>query len=149
MNEIDFKILRCLKEDGRMSYQIVSEKIGLSVSSVGRRINAMEAQGIITGYAVKVDEEKIGYGFPVFVSVRLEKQLAKSFSFFETQIRVFPEVVECWLMTGSQDYLLKVMAKDIRDFEWFLTEKLTTIDGVSSVDSSVPLRCVKQNEYRS
>ena len=149
MNEIDFKILRCLKEDGRMSYQIVSEKIGLSVSSVGRRINAMEAQGIITGYAVKVDEEKIGYGFPVFVSVRLEKQLAKSFSFFESQIRVFPEVVECWLMTGSQDYLLKVMAKDIRDFEWFLTEKLTTIDGVSSVDSSVPLRCVKQNEYRS
>lgn len=149
MDEIDYKILRCLKEDGRMSYQIVSEKIGLSVSSVGRRINAMESQGIITGYAVKIDEEKIGYGFPVFVSVRLEKQLARSFSFFESQIKAFPEVVECWLMTGTQDYLLKVMAKDVRDFEWFLTEKLTTIEGVSSVDSSVPLRCVKQNEYRS
>ena len=149
MDELDYKILRCLKEDGRMPYQIISEKISLSVSSVGRRINTMETEGIITGYAVKVNEEKIGYGFPVFVSVRLEKQLAENFSLFETRIKSFPEVVECWLMTGSQDYFLKVMSKDVRDFEWFLTEKLTTINGVSSVDSSVPLRCVKQSEYRS
>ena len=63
--------------------------------------------------------------------------------------RSFPEVVECWLMTGSQDYLLKIITEDVKEFERFLTEKLTTIAGVSSVDSSVPLRCAKQIQSRS
>ncbi|MEC8744977.1 MAG: Lrp/AsnC ligand binding domain-containing protein, partial [Pseudomonadota bacterium] len=79
---------------------------------------------------------------------RLERQLASNFAAFEEKIRQFPEVVECWLMTGSQDYLLKLSTSDVRAFERFLTEDLTAIDKVSSVDTSIPLRCVKANESR-
>ena len=149
MDRFDYKILDCLKTDGRMSYQDISARIGLSISSVARRVRSLEEDGVIEGYTVKINEEKIGFGFPVFVSVRLGKQLASNFALFEKKISQFPEVVECWLMTGTQDYLLKLSTEDVRAFERFLTEELTAIDKVASVDTSIPLRCVKQNEYRS
>ncbi len=148
MDEFDKAILSCLKADGRKSYQDIGKSVGLSISSVARRVQAMEASGIIEGYTVRVNEEKIGFGFPVFVSVRLERQLASNFAYFEEKIRSFPEVVECWLMTGSQDFLLKLSTSDVRDFERFLTEELTAIEKVASVDTSIPLRCVKANETR-
>ena len=149
MDEFDYKILECLKSDARMSYQRVSEKVGLSISSVGRRIHSMETKNVIEGYTVNINETKLGFTFPVFVFVRLEKQRAENFAYFEKKIKIFPEVVECWLMTGSQDYLLKIITEDVKEFERFLTEKLTTIEGVASVDSSVPLRCAKQMQSRS
>ena len=148
MDDFDKSILACLKTDGRMSFQDIGSKVGLSISSVARRVHAMEANRIIEGYTVQINEEKLGFGFPVFVSVRLERQLASNFAAFEEKIRQFPEVVECWLMTGSQDYLLKLSTSDVRAFERFLTEDLTAIDKVSSVDTSIPLRCVKANESR-
>lgn len=148
MDDFDKSILACLKTDGRMSFQDIGSKVGLSISSVARRVHAMEANRIIEGYTVRINEEKLGFGFPVFVSVRLERQLASNFAAFEEKIRHFPEVVECWLMTGSQDYLLKLSTSDVRAFERFLTEDLTAIDKVSSVDTSIPLRCVKANESR-
>ena len=148
MDKFDKSILACLKSDGRMSFQDIGSKVGLSISSVARRVHTMEAAGIIEGYTVQINEEKLGFGFPVFVSVRLERQLARNFAAFEEKIRQFPEVVECWLMTGSQDYLLKLSTSDVRAFERFLTEDLTAIDKVSSVDTSIPLRCVKANENR-
>ena len=148
MDDFDKSILTCLKIDGRMSFQDIGSKVGLSISSVARRVHAMEANRIIEGYTVQINEEKLGLGFPVFVSVRLERQLASNFAAFEEKIRQFPEVVECWLMTGSQDYLLKLSTSDVRAFERFLTEDLTAIDKVSSVDTSIPLRCVKANESR-
>ena len=148
MDNFDKSILACLKTDGRMSFQDIGSKVGLSISSVARRVHAMEANRIIDGYTIQINEEKLGFGFPVFVSVRLERQLASNFAAFEEKIRQFPEVVECWLMTGSQDYLLKLSTSDVRAFERFLTEDLTAIDKVSSVDTSIPLRCVKANESR-
>ena len=148
MDNFDKSILACLKTDGRMSFQNIGSKVGLSISSVARRVHAMEANRIIEGYTIQINEEKLGFGFPVFVSVRLERQLASNFAAFEEKIRQFPEVVECWLMTGSQDYLLKLSTSDVRAFERFLTEDLTAIDKVSSVDTSIPLRCVKANESR-
>ena len=148
MDDFDKSILACLKTAGRMSFQDIGSKVGLSISSVARRVHAMEANRIIEGYTVQINEEKLGFGFPVFVSVRLERQLASNFAAFEEKIRQFPEVVECWLMTGSQDYLLKLSTSDVRAFERFLTEDLTAIDKVSSVDTSIPLRCVKANESR-
>ena len=108
MDDFDRAILSCLKEDGRMSYQDIGHQVGLSISSVARRVQAMEAAEIIQGYTARINEEMVGFGFPVFVSVRLERQLASNFAYFEEKIKSFPEVVECWLMTGTQDYLLKL-----------------------------------------
>jgi len=148
MDDFDRAILSCLKEDGRMSYQDIGHQVGLSISSVARRVQAMEAAEIIQGYTARINEEMVGFGFPVFVSVRLERQLASNFAYFEEKIKSFPEVVECWLMTGTQDYLLKLSTANVRAFERFLTEELTAIEKVASVDTSIPLRCVKANEYR-
>ena len=148
MNSFDIDILSCLKIDGRMSLADISERVNLSISSVARRIRTMETDGVIEGYSVRINEEKIGFGFPVFVSVRLERQLAVNFSEFEQKIRAFPEVVECWLMTGNQDYLIKLSTSNVREFETSLTEDLTAIKTVSAVETSIPLRCVKPNEVR-
>lgn len=127
MDSFDIDILSCLKIDGPMSLADISERVNLSISSVARRIRTMEADGVIEGYSVRINEEKIGFGFPVFVSVRLERQLTVNFSDFEQKIRAFPEVVECWLMTGNQDYLIKLRTSNVREFETFLTEDLTAI----------------------
>ena len=148
MDSFDIDILSCLKLDGRMSLANISERVNLSISSVARRIRTMETDGVIEGYSVRINEEKIGFGFPAFVSVRLERQLAVNFSEFEKKVRAFPEVVECWLMTGNQDYLIKLSTSNVREFETFLTEDLTAIKTVSAVETSIPLRCVKPNEVR-
>ncbi len=148
MDSFDIDILSCLKIDGPMSLADISERVNLSISSVARRIRTMEADGVIEGYSVRINEEKIGFGFPVFVSVRLERQLTVNFSDFEQKIRAFPEVVECWLMTGNQDYLIKLSTSNVREFETFFTEDLTAIKTVSAVETSIPLRCVKPNEVR-
>ena len=100
----------------------------------------MEESGVIGGYSVRINEKKIGFGFPVFVFVRLKKQLASNFSFFDSKLKLFPEAVECWLITGMQDYLVKLSNRDVRTFERFLTEELNPVESVSSVDTSIPLR---------
>ena len=86
------------------------------------------------------------YKRQAFIFISLEKQQSKNFDKFEKKILNFPEVVECWLMTGAKDYLIRIAVKDVEEFEDFLTKKLTVIDGVSSVETSIPLRRVK-SEY--
>ena len=116
--------------------------------SITKAANVLNVSQPALSKSISYTEKKLGFNFPVFVFVRLEKQRATNFSDFENEIKRFSEVVECWLMTGSQDYLLKIITKDVTEFERFLTLKLTTIEGVSSVDSSVPLRCAKQSHHR-
>ena len=101
---------------------------------------------IIKNYSINIDETSLGYKFPAFIFISLEKQQSKNFDKFEKKILNFPEVVECWLMTGAKDYLIRIAVKDVEEFEEFLTKKLTVIDGVSSVETSIPLRRVK-SEY--
>ena len=105
-----------------------------------------DLNNIIKNYSINIDETSLGYKFPAFIFISLEKQQSKNFDKFEKKILNFPEVVECWLMTGAKDYLIRIAVKDVEEFEDFLTKKLTVIDGVSSVETSIPLRRVK-SEY--
>jgi len=140
---VDARILRHLHKSGRASVQEISEQVGLSPSPVARRIRALEECGIITGYAALLDETALGYPVSVFVSVQLDRQVDEALAKFETAIKTFPEVVDCWLMTGNRDYLLRVVTASLADFEKFLTGQLTRIAGVSTLESSIPLRRVK------
>ncbi|MBD9527094.1 MULTISPECIES: Lrp/AsnC family transcriptional regulator [Paracoccus] len=140
---IDARILRHLHKSGRASVQEISDQVGLSPSPVARRIRALEESGVITGYAALLDETALGYGVSVFVSVQLDRQVDEALAKFETAVRAFPEVVDCWLMTGSRDYLLRVVTASLADFESFLTGRLTRVPGVSTIESSIPLRRVK------
>ncbi|MFN0262497.1 Lrp/AsnC family transcriptional regulator [Tepidamorphus sp. 3E244] len=148
LDEIDHKILSELQRDARLSHQELSEKVGLSPSPCARRIRKLEADGYITGYSVQVDAAKLGFGVNVFVSVRLDRQVDDRLVAFERAIAGYPEVCDCWLMTGSFDYLLRVSVRDLEEFERFLTARLTRIDGVASIESSIPIRQVKYQAAR-
>ena len=146
MHEVDKKIVKILKNNSKTTLQNISEKINLSIAPTARRINQLEENNIIKNYSVNIDETSLGYKFPAFIFISLEKQQSKNFDKFEKKILNFPEVVECWLMTGAKDYLIRIAVKDVEEFEDFLTKKLTVIEGVSSVETSIPLRRVK-SEY--
>lgn len=148
LDPIDYQILDELQKDARQSHQELSAKVGLSPSPCARRIRKLEASGFLTGYSARIDQEKMGFGFSVFVSVKLDQQIDKKLVDFERAVRLCPEIVECWLMTGSFDYLLRVSVADLHDFENFLTGRLTKFPAVASIESSVPIRRVKHQAAR-
>lgn len=149
MDEFDTQILRALSQDGRITVNELSEKIGLSPTPISRRIKQLEADGVITGYAALINEASLGYGVSVFVSVQLDRQVDEALANFEAAILEFPEVVDCWLMTGNRDYLLRIATTGLPDFERFLVDELTKVRGVASIQSSIPLRRVKSGVART
>jgi len=98
---------------------------------------------VVSGYSAIINEAALGYDVSVFVSVKLDRQIDNALSSFEIAIASFPEVVDCWLMTGSRDYLLRVVTGSMGDFEKFLVGRLTKVKGVAEIESSIPLRRVK------
>jgi Lrp/AsnC family leucine-responsive transcriptional regulator len=143
IDAIDRNILRELQRDGRLSIQDLGARVGLSPSPCARRLRLLEKAGIIAGYAARIDEAKIGYPVSVFVSVKLDRQVDDALTAFEAAVAGYPEVVDCWLMTGNRDYLMRVATSGLDDFEAFLTSKLTRLPVVASIESSIPLRRVK------
>ena len=148
-DNFDAAILRGLQKDGRAPITDLSERVGLSPSPVARRLHNLEEAGFITGYAALLDEVKLGFGVSVFVSVQLDKQVDSALATFEAAVNKFPEVVDCWLMTGNRDYMLRVATTSLTDFERFLVGTLTKVQGVSSIESSIPLRRVKSGLART
>jgi Lrp/AsnC family leucine-responsive transcriptional regulator len=148
IDEIDRAIIRELQRNGRLTNQQLSQRVGLSPSPCSRRIRLLEEAGIITGYTAQVDEKLVGYPVSVFISVKLEKQVDEALKTFEAAIRDCAEVVDCWLMTGNRDYLLRIVVRDLTEYETFLTGTLTKIPGVASIESSLPLRRVKLSFVR-
>ncbi|WP_417429731.1 Lrp/AsnC family transcriptional regulator [Kiloniella sp.] len=142
LDAIDIKILRILQTEGRIRSIELAERVGLSPTPCARRVKMLEDEGVITGYAARVDQTKLGYMINIFVSVELEKQASENLKKFEEEIDKFEEVVECYLMTGSQDFLLKVVATDLMAFEKFLQEKLTRIPTIRAVRSRFALRSI-------
>jgi len=142
LNKIDHNILRQLQENARLSNVELAERINLSQSPCLRRVRKLEAEGIIKGYVTLVDQNAVGLPVSVFVSVSLEKQVETALEQFETSIRERPEVMECYLMTGDADYLLRVVTADLAAYERFLLDHLTRIPGVASIKSSFALKQV-------
>ncbi len=148
LDQIDRRILRELQRDARLSHQELGERVGLSASPCARRIRKLEAEGYVRGYTTELDEAKLGFGFNVFVSVRLDQQVDDRLVTFEAEVKDCPEIVDCWLMTGSFDYLLRIAVRDLEEYETFLTGRLTKISGVAQIESSIPIRRVKYRPGR-
>ncbi len=140
MDGIDAKIIRALQSDGRMTIIDLAEHIGLSPTPCARRLDRLQRDGIITGYSAQVDPEQMGFGVTIFVSVELEKQDRNAIDAFEKAIRRCDEVMECYLMTGSRDILLRVVAKDLNAFDAFLENRLMQIPGIRNLRSNFALR---------
>lgn len=149
LDAIDRRIVQEMSRNGRMTTAQLSDAAGLSPTPIARRVRRLEDDGIIVGYAALIDEAALGFGVSVFVSVKLDKQVDDALETFETAIRQFREVVDCWLMTGNRDYLLRVATRDLHEFERFLVGRLTKVRGVASIESSIPLRRVKAGLART
>jgi DNA-binding Lrp family transcriptional regulator len=140
---IDRKILARLQRDGRIANNDLAADVGLSPSPCLRRVKALEDSGVIRTYVALVDPATVDLPVNVFVSVTLEKQIEERLDAFEEAIRHRPEVVECYLMTGEADYLLRVVVPDLAAYEYFLKTHLTRVAGVSSIKSSFALKQVR------
>ena len=143
LDEVDRRILKAMQADGRLTVQAIADRVGLSASPCLRRIRHMEEAGIITAYSVTIDQKSVGLPVSVFVSIKLERQRSDELDRFGEAIAEWPEVMECYLMTGQFDYLLRVVCADLAAYEIFLREKLTRVEGVGSIESSFSLAQVK------
>ena len=143
LDPIDRKILSVLQSDGRITMAELADKVGLSVSPCHRRVKLLEERGVITRYIATVDQKSVGLHVSVFISIKLARQKEDDLDRFARAISKWEEVLECYLMTGNRDYLLRVVAAALSSYEAFLKNKLTRLDGIASIESSFALSQVK------
>jgi len=144
LDRIDYRILHYLQNDARMPNTLLAEAVGLSPSPCLRRVKALEVQGVIKRYVGIVDAHAVGLPINAFVSVSLRSQEKATLEEFQTRIATYAEVMECYLMTGTSDYLLRVVMPDLESYERFLVEKLTKIAGIANIQTSFALKPIVQ-----
>ena len=142
LDKIDGRILEIIQEEARISNTDLAERVGLSPSPCWRRVRALESNGIIERYVTLVNAKAVGLPINVFATVTLEKQVEPALEAFEKAVTERPEVMECNLMTGEFDYLLRVVVPDLAAYERFLKDHLTRIKGIASIKSSFSLKQV-------
>jgi Lrp/AsnC family leucine-responsive transcriptional regulator len=145
LDRTDQVLLVELQRDGRLTNRELAERIHLSESACLRRVRALEEAGVIDRYAALVNQSRVGLPGNVFVSITLNRQEQADLRAFEEAVRRVPEVMECYLMTGQQDYLLRVVVSDPADFERLHSQHLTRLPGVARVQSSFALRTVRKS----
>lgn len=144
MDNKDQQIIRALQRNGRMTNQDLATEVNLSPSPCLRRLRLLEQSGVITGYSANIDAEAYGLPVTVFVLVKLESHTEATVRQFETDIARVDQVLECFVMTGTSDYLLRVVVADLSDYEDFVRRRLHPIGGIASIDSSFVYGIVKQ-----
>ena len=143
IDAIDRKILAILQDDCRVTVADLAERVGLTASPCHRRIKILEEVGVVRRYIALVDQKAVGLPVSVFISIKLERQKEEDLERFAKSIKGWPEVLECYLMTGHRDYLLRVVVSDLQAYERFLKQKLTRLSGISSIESSFALDQIK------
>ena len=144
LDKYDRAILEALQQDGRISNVHLAAKVNLSESACLRRVRALEDEGFIDRYVGLVNQSRVGLGGNVLVHIGLHREEQSELAAFEAAVRDIPEVMECYLMTGEFDYLLRVVVADMADFERLHKEALTRLPGVARVNSSVAIRTVQK-----
>ncbi len=142
LDKIDRSILAALQQDGRMTNVHLAERVSLSEAACLRRVRTLEAEGFIAGYVALVDPKKVGLPASAFVQITLQQEQQQDLDAFENAVGAIPEVMECHLMTGEFDYLIRVVVADMSDFERIHRQYLTNLPGVARVHSSFALRTV-------
>ena len=145
LDRTDLRLLAVLQTEGRITNAELAERVSLSPSACLRRLQRLEADKVITGYAAQVDPQVVGLGLQAFVRVQLVKHEAAMIERFVERIAGWDEVVACHALTGDMDYLLHVFVADLADFSRFLLDRLLNDAGVADVNSSFVLRTVKRS----
>jgi len=144
LDRFDKAILQALQHEGRIPNATLAERVNLSESACLRRVRALEESGLIEGYTALINQNKAGCPVNVFVNITLDRQDEIELRKFEDAVRKIPEVMECYLMSGDFDYLIRVVVADTADFERLHSKHLTRLPGVARVHSSFALRTVQK-----
>ncbi|MGU7813220.1 Lrp/AsnC family transcriptional regulator [Burkholderia sp. AW49-1] len=144
LDAIDRRILRALQRNSNQTNAELAQQAGLSPTPCLRRVHLLEEQGVIDAYVALLNPAAVELRFTAFVRVTLERQDKTTVERFAREMEQAPEVLECHLMAGSYDYLLRVIAKDLDDYQRFQMETLTQIEGVRNVETEIPLKRIKQ-----
>lgn len=143
LSATDIKILTLLQQDASLTAAEIAEQVNLSVSPCWRRINRLEKEGVIEKEVALLSAEKLGMGLVIFARISLSQNDEASLHTFEERVRQFPEVVECYTVTGAADYFLKIITRDIKRYDQFLRRHLLQIPQVRDVNSNVAVTQVK------
>lgn len=144
LDEIDLRILKTLQEDGRITNVELAERVGITAPPCLRRVRALEEAGFIKGYHAELNGEAIGFDLTVFAMVGLHSQAEADLRAFEALVGTWPLVRECHMLNGEIDFMLKIVARDLHEFQTFLTGHLTPAPNVASVKTSLTIRCSKK-----
>lgn len=144
LDEIDKRILRELQQDGRLQNIELARRVGLSPSPCLRRVRLLEEAGVISRYVAVVDQAKVGLRLSMFARVWLTAQDAETIDHFIAAMKRLPEIVECYIMLGESDALLRVVVADLDDYRRFQAAHLTRKNGIQNVKTDVPSETVKQ-----
>ena len=145
LDDIDRRILRELQQDGRLQNVELARRVGLSPSPCLRRVKLLEEAGIIDRYVAVVDQAKVGLQLSMFARISLTAQDAETIDYFIAAMKRLPEVVECYIMLGESDALLRVVVSDLEDYRRFQSTHLTRRNGIQTVKTDVPSETVKQS----
>ncbi|MDX3924773.1 MAG: Lrp/AsnC family transcriptional regulator [Shinella sp.] len=140
LDAIDAAILRAVQQNGRISNAELAERVGLSPSACSRRLDILEKTGVISGYHARVSNKALDYKMIAIVHISLSGQFAKTLSEFEAAVKLCPNVLVCYLMSGEYDYILRVAAKDLEDYERIHRDWLSALPHVVKINSSFALR---------
>jgi Lrp/AsnC family leucine-responsive transcriptional regulator len=143
LDDTDRRILDLLQRDGRIANSDLARAIHLSPAPCLRRVQRLEADRVIKRYVALLDADQIGLSLNIFIAVSLDRQTKDNVDRFEQTVCSYPEVLECYWMAGETDYLLRVALADLHDYERFLMDRLTRIDGISNIRSLFAMRQVK------
>ena len=146
MDSKDRQILIELQRDGRLTHQQLAERVNLSPSPCSRRVRLLEEAGYIQGYTARVDQKRMGLPITVFVRIKLERHTDQTVRDFERAIADLAPVMDCWLMTGQWDYLLRLVSPDLDEYEHFVRQKLQRLPAIASIDTSFAYGEIKRSQ---
>ena len=145
LDAIDTRILGLIQDDAGLSVAEIAEKVGLSSSPCWRRIKRLEEAGVIVGRVTLLDRTKLGLGFEVYATLKLSLPTKDNLETFEGAVRGWPEVIQCATVTGGEDYVLRIITRDMQAFDDFLRDQILSLGLVSNVQSRIVMRTVKDS----
>jgi len=144
MDSIDKKLISLLQRNGKLTMKELSTELGLSVTPIYERLRRLERNRVITGYHAHIDERKVGLGLEIFCSVTLDSHKSDFLEEFQNEIQKIEEVLECYHLAGSFDFLLKVLVSDMDSYAEFVNKKLAKLENIGLVNSYMVLKKIKQ-----
>lgn len=145
LDKIDLKIIHLLQKDAKMKIKEIAHELGMTNTPIFDRIKKLENSGVITGYSATINKEKVGLHLVAFCSITLDKHNEANINQFEKEVGNLEEVIECYHIAGMIDYLLKVVSKDMTQYQAFIAKKLAALDNIGRVQSSFVMTPIKED----